>query len=86
MSLDGLFRVLNRLKQDGYAIILITHKLKEVLEFADRITVLRSGRVAGNVLRSDANEISLIQMMFENELTQQITRQKWMVLWDQSWN
>jgi ABC-type uncharacterized transport system ATPase subunit len=75
-ELEGLFRVLNRLKQDGYAIILITHKLKEVLEFADRITVLRNGRVAGNVLRSDASEIGLIQMMFEKELTQQITRQK----------
>jgi ABC-type uncharacterized transport system ATPase subunit len=75
-ELEGLFRVLNRLKQDGYAIILITHKLKEVLEFADRITVLRNGRVAGNVLRSGASEIGLIQMMFEKELTQQITRQK----------
>ena len=75
-ELEGLFKVLNRLKQDGYAIILITHKLKEVLEFADRITILRNGRVAGNVLRSDASENGLIQMMFEKELTQQITRQK----------
>ena len=41
--------VLDRLKQDGYAIVLITHKLKEVLECADRITVLRAGRVAGSI-------------------------------------
>lgn len=75
-EVEGLFRVLNRLKQDGYAIVLITHKLKEVLECADRITVLRNGRVAGTVLRPDASENGLIQMMFEKELTQRTVRQK----------
>ena len=75
-EVEGLFRVLNRLKQDGYAIVLITHKLKEVLECADRITVLRAGRVAGTVLRPVASENGLIQMMFEKELTQRIVRQK----------
>jgi ABC-type uncharacterized transport system ATPase subunit len=72
----GLFRVLKRLKENGYAIVLITHKLKEVLECADRITVLRTGRVAGSLLRSDACESSLIQMMFEKELSHHIVRQK----------
>jgi ABC-type uncharacterized transport system ATPase subunit len=75
-EVEGLFRVLNRLKQDGYAIVLITHKLKEVLECADRITVLRAGRVAGTLLRADASENGLIQLMFEKELTQHIVRQQ----------
>lgn len=74
-EVEGLFNVLDRLKEDGYAIVLITHKLKEVLGCADRISVLRAGRVAGTVLRSDASENGLIQMMFEKELTQRIVRQ-----------
>jgi general nucleoside transport system ATP-binding protein len=75
-EVEGLFRVLGRLKQDGYAIVLITHKLKEVLNCADRITVLRAGRVAGTILRPEASENGLIQMMFDKELSQQIVRQK----------
>ncbi len=46
-EIRGFFQVLKRLVADGLAIILITHKLNEVLECADRITVLRQGRVAG---------------------------------------
>jgi ABC-type uncharacterized transport system ATPase subunit len=75
-EVKGLFRVLSRLKQDGYAIVLITHKLKEVLDCANRITVLRTGRVAGTVLRPEASENGLIQLMFEKELSQNIERQK----------
>ncbi|MCK5646620.1 MAG: ATP-binding cassette domain-containing protein, partial [Anaerolineales bacterium] len=40
-EVDALFQVLFSMRQDGYAIIMITHKIKEVLECADRITVLR---------------------------------------------
>jgi simple sugar transport system ATP-binding protein len=67
-EVEALFKVFNSLKRDGYAIVLITHKLKEVLECADRITVLRSGRVAGTLLRPDADEDRLISMMFEKKL------------------
>jgi ABC-type uncharacterized transport system ATPase subunit len=63
-EVDALFSVLNKLRADGYAIILITHKLKEVLACADRITVLRKGRVAGSLLRSDADEHTLVELMF----------------------
>ena len=73
-EVEGLFNVLNRLKQDGYAIVLITHKLKEVLVCADRITVLRTGQVAGSILRSAASEDGLIQMMFAKPLTTRIVR------------
>jgi ABC-type uncharacterized transport system ATPase subunit len=74
-EVEGLFKVLARLKQDGYAIVLITHKLKEVLECADKITVLRAGRVAGSIRQSEATEASLIQMMFDKQLTSRIVRQ-----------
>ena len=58
-ELDAFFKVLNNLRNDGYAIILITHKMNEVLACADRITVLRSGRVSGSLLRSEATEKKL---------------------------
>jgi ABC-type uncharacterized transport system ATPase subunit len=74
-EVEGLFEVLQQLKQNGYAIILITHKLKEVLECADRITVLRSGQVSGTIMRSEANHEKLIQMMFAKQLTARINRQ-----------
>ena len=73
-EVEGLFRVLISLKQNGYAIVLITHKLREVLECADRITVLRAGRVAGTIFHSEATEAGLIQLMFDKQLTSQIVR------------
>jgi general nucleoside transport system ATP-binding protein len=68
-EVDALFRILDSLRKDQYAIILITHKLKEVLQCADRITILRAGRVAGTLLRSEASEAGLIARMFEMKLT-----------------
>ncbi len=75
-EIESLFKILKRLEKDGYAIILITHKLKEVLECADRITVLRNGRVAGTMPGSKASEKSLIHLMFEKELTERMERKK----------
>jgi simple sugar transport system ATP-binding protein len=68
-EVKALFGVLDNLRKDGYAIVLITHKLKEVLECADRITVLRAGRVAGSLLRAGATEEKLVTLMFEKELS-----------------
>ncbi len=68
-EVEALFGILDNLRKDGYAILLITHKLKEVLECADRITVLRGGRVAGSLLRADATEEKLVGLMFEKELS-----------------
>jgi ABC-type uncharacterized transport system ATPase subunit len=65
----ALFAILDNLRKDGYAIVLITHKMKEVLECADRITVLRAGRVAGSLLRAEATEEKLIALMFEKQLS-----------------
>jgi ABC-type uncharacterized transport system ATPase subunit len=68
-EVDALFQILYSLRQDGYAIVLITHKIKEVLECADRITVLRNGCVAGSLQRSDASEDKLVEMMFGKKLS-----------------
>jgi simple sugar transport system ATP-binding protein len=68
-EVTALYSILDNLRKDGYAIVLITHKMKEVLDCADRITVLRGGRVAGTLLRREATEEKLLTMMFEKELS-----------------
>ena len=57
-EITELMAVLRRLKEDGTAIIFISHKLGEVLEIADRITVLRRGKTMGTVPREGATEQS----------------------------
>ncbi|TME20028.1 MAG: ATP-binding cassette domain-containing protein [Chloroflexi bacterium] len=49
-EVDGLLQVFDRLKESGFAVIFITHKLDEVLRSADRITVMRKGTVSGTML------------------------------------
>jgi simple sugar transport system ATP-binding protein len=76
-EVEALFKVLYSLRRDGFAIVLITHKLKEVLECADRITVLRGGCLAGTLLRSEASEDKLVGLMFEKKLaTLQVNRRR----------
>ena len=67
-EVEALLNVLRSLRADGYAIVLITHKLREVLACADRITVLRRGRVSGSLLRKEADETRLLSLMFGKEL------------------
>ena len=66
-EIEGLFRVFANLCSHGYAVVFITHKLHEVLACADRITVMRRGRVAGTLARSDATESGLVSLMFGAE-------------------
>jgi general nucleoside transport system ATP-binding protein len=58
-----LFEVLNALKQDGVAIVFISHKLGEVLEISDRITVLRRGKRIDTVPKEGSTEESLARLM-----------------------
>jgi simple sugar transport system ATP-binding protein len=58
-----LFAIVNSLKADGKSIIFISHKLNEVLEIADRITVLRRGKKIETVSREGATEASLAEAM-----------------------
>jgi simple sugar transport system ATP-binding protein len=60
---DELFDVMRSLKDGGKSVIFITHKLKEVLAAADRITVLRDGRVVGTTTPAQADEEQLATMM-----------------------
>ncbi len=60
---DRLFDVLRNMKADGCSIILITHKLQEVLDASDRVSVLRKGEYIGTVETKDATVESLTEMM-----------------------
>ncbi len=60
----ALFRVFEVLKAEGYSILFITHKLREVVACADRITVMRQGRVEGRLTSGQADVDTLVTMMF----------------------
>lgn len=62
-EVEGLFDIFNRLREDGYTIIFISHKLNEVLSSSDAITVLRQGRVVGCLDCRDATEAVLVSMI-----------------------
>ncbi len=69
-----LFDVLRNMREDGKAIIIITHKLNEVLEISDRVSVLRKGEYIGTVETRDANENSLTEMMVGEKIELNIER------------
>lgn len=71
---DKLFAVLRKMKQDGKAIIIITHKLHEVLDISDRVSVLRKGEYIGTVNTADATELSLTEMMVGKKTELNISR------------
>lgn len=65
---EELFKIMRNLAAQGKSIIFITHKLKEVLAVADRITVLRAGRVVGTTTPQEATESQLASMMVGREV------------------
>jgi len=65
---DDLFRVMRQLTERGVSIIFITHKLKEVMAIADRITVMRRGKVVGTTRPEDTSEQGLADMMVGREV------------------
>lgn len=62
-EVDSLFQVLRKLTAEGRAVIFVSHKLPEVFRVADRITVLRSGRVAASRRRSELGEEELVRLI-----------------------
>ncbi|MFN8441049.1 MAG: ABC transporter ATP-binding protein [Caldilineaceae bacterium] len=74
-EIEGLFEVMNLLRQQGKSIIFITHKLKEVLRVADRIMVLRGGKVAGEANPKSATQESLAAMMVGREVILTVDKQ-----------
>ena len=69
-----LFAVLRRMRDDGKAIIIITHKLHEVLSLSDRVSVLRKGEYIGTVETASTSEAELTEMMVGKKVELNIER------------
>ena len=69
-----LFAILRRMRDDGKAIIIITHKLHEVLSLSDKVAVLRRGEYVGTVKTADTNEAQLTEMMVGKKVELNIHR------------
>ena len=69
-----LFAVLRRMRDDGKSIVIITHKLHEVLSLSDRVSVLRKGEYIGTIDTKDANENVLTEMMVGKKVELNIER------------
>ena len=71
---EKLFNVLRRMREDGKSIIIITHKMHEVLSISDRVAVLRRGEHIGTVNTAEANESMLTEMMMGEKVSLNINR------------
>ncbi|MFV0411682.1 MAG: ABC transporter ATP-binding protein [Oscillospiraceae bacterium] len=71
---EKLFVVLRNMRADGKAVVIITHKLHEVMEVSDRVAVLRRGEYIGCINTSDTDQQTLVNMMVGRATTLDITR------------
>ncbi|MGB3701174.1 MAG: ABC transporter ATP-binding protein [Anaerolineales bacterium] len=73
-EVDELFKVIHSLVDQGKSLIFITHKLNEVLEIADRIMVLRQGKIVGSAIPAEATMASLANMMVGREVLLEVDK------------
>ena len=71
---ERLFAVIRNMKADGKAVIIITHKLHEVLAISDRVAILRKGEYVGDIDTKDATEATLTEMMVGEKVELNIER------------
>jgi len=74
-EVEDLFRVVRSLVAQGKSVIFITHKLKEVMAIADRITVLRNGRVVGTTAPDQTSEQELAAMMVGRQVLLRVEKE-----------
>jgi len=73
---DRLYGVIRDLRRDGISIVYISHRLKEVEIIADRVTVLRDGRNAGELSKNEINHTAMVRLMVGRELKQFFQRSR----------
>ena len=73
-EIDKLFGVLRRMKEDGHSIIIITHKLNEVMDISDRVAILRKGEYITTVNTAETNEQELTEWMVGRKIDLNIDR------------
>jgi simple sugar transport system ATP-binding protein len=74
-EIGDLFQILKEMKKQGHLIILISHKLDEILEICDRVTVLQKGSIVGKAETKDVDKKSLARMMVGRDIIFQIEKE-----------
>lgn len=75
-EIKRLFKIIRNMRDQGCAVVIITHKLNEVMEISDRVTVLRKGRTIGTVKTSEVQMSTLIEMMVGKKVDLAIQKEK----------
>jgi len=70
-----LFDMINRLKDQGKAIVFIGHRLDEIMRICDRMTVLRDGKLVGECLKADVDQDKLVHMMINRTFKELIVKE-----------
>jgi ABC-type uncharacterized transport system ATPase subunit len=73
-EIERFFDILRLMKQEGHAIVIITHKLEEVMAISDRVTVLHKGKSIGTIDTKDADRFNLTEMMVGRQVDLDIKR------------
>lgn len=76
LEIKELFATINRLKKSGVSIIYISHRMDELFEIGDEVTVLRDGRGVGTRLIEETSRVELIRMMVNRELNESFIREQ----------
>lgn len=75
-EVDSLFKAIRKMRDEDKGIILVSHKLPEVLEITDRITILRRGKVVATVKTAETNEEELVKLMVGRIVLRKYTKEK----------
>jgi ribose transport system ATP-binding protein len=75
-EIKQLFDTIGRLKAKGVSVIYISHRLEEIFEIGDRVTVLRDGKLVGTKIILETSQSELVRMMVNRELKEQYPRQR----------
>jgi L-arabinose transport system ATP-binding protein len=72
----SLFTLIRRLRDDGIAVVYVSHRMREIFQVADRVTVLRDGAVVGTRNTADTDEATLVRMMVGRDLSDMFVRDR----------
>ncbi|MFF7991044.1 sugar ABC transporter ATP-binding protein [Kitasatospora xanthocidica] len=75
-EVEALFALIGRLRDEGIAVVYVSHRMKEIFRLADRIAVLRDGRVAGVVEAAATGESELVRLMVGRDLSSLFVRRQ----------
>jgi simple sugar transport system ATP-binding protein len=73
---DALFEVLDRLRANDHAIVIVTHKMHEVMAISDRVSVMRNGKMPATVNTAETTDAELVRLMVGRDLDLELDRQK----------